>query len=160
MGYRHPPADYVPNSANGLGEPLSEDLQTKLGVTQADLLNLTTNIPEIAITADTEAEINPEVEAKGKSEGNENAERGKKGHGRQDDQGKTETKYDDEIKAMIDNGASEFSSNTKGKENSQNDSIDPTDRDKVVTEGQFYFKAWPNPQERQGKGKFHDPASP
>ena len=49
--------------------------------------------------------------------------------------------------------------NKKDKENPQNDGMNPAEPDKLVSEGPFYFTAWPNPQVRRGEGKLFARAS-
>jgi len=59
---------------------------------------------------------------------------------------------DQVVKMVIDSGTNDLADNKKGKENLQNDSVNPAEPSKLVTEGKVYFKAWPNPQGRRGEG--------
>lgn len=150
------PANCFLNSANGHGEPLTEDdLKNKFGVTQADLLSHTTDVPEITITFDTEIGTNPNIDASGNSEDNEKVEHGNE-HGSQDDQANIEAKNEQEVKVAINSGKNYLPCSKNGKESPQNDSMNPTEPANLVNEGQFYFKAWPSPQERHGEGRCYD----
>jgi len=40
--------------------------------------------------------------------------------------------------------------------NVKNDSMNLMGADNIVNEGQFYFKSWPNPQERQEEGRLYN----
>jgi len=106
------------------------------------------DVPEITITADTEVEINPKIEASSNSEDNENAKHGND-RGSQDNLGNIEAKNEQKVKVAINSGTNDLPSNKKV--------MNPTDSAKLpVNEGQFYFKAWPSPQERQEESKFYD----